>query len=418
MNRLVIAGVAAATLLAAAPASAHSEKPVHLATATYPNAPALPGGGVFGGFSDIYPADGSGRTFWTITDRGPNNSDGHHPIFVDPTFTPQIVLFTKVGSRIVVLRKIPLRTPKGFTDPVTGSRDITGLPNVSPDPAPVDVHGKTIPYDPYGADTEGLVRAPDGTFWVSEENRSSVLHVAADGTVLARLVPSNQAHYQAPGIEVLPILPAVISTQKANRGFECLAISADGKTLYVAQQSPLNNPSSKKSRILRVYRIDIKKKPKVTAEFVNVRDADSADDGDWKTSAIVWLSKDRLLIEERDAAQPTVNTKLYAVDFRTATDILGSRWDASEKPTLEQLDPVTLADNGVKAGRKTLVFDAAAAKLDNGKIEDVAVQPYGHQTLLTLVNDNDFGVLGIGADGTVQPNNIVTRLDSYLIPRP
>jgi len=33
------------------------------------------GNGVtLGGFSDLYPRDGSGRHFWTITDRGPNFS--------------------------------------------------------------------------------------------------------------------------------------------------------------------------------------------------------------------------------------------------------------------------------------------------------------------------------------------------------
>jgi hypothetical protein len=222
-------------------------------------------------------------------------------------------------------------------------------------------------------------------------------------------------------VEILPILPAVISTQKSNRGFEGLAISGGGDTLYVAQQSPLNNPTtkvSKKSRNLRIYKIDIKNEVKVTAEFVNVRDADSSDDGDWKTSAIVFLAKDRLLIEERDAEQPTVNTMLYAVDFSKATNILGSKFDGSSTPTLEQLDPSDLSKNKVVPGTKKLVFDAAAAKLGNGKIEDIALQPSGGKSLLTLINDNDFGVAGINDDGSVTPNNIPTRLDSYLITTP
>jgi hypothetical protein len=418
MNRLLTLAAAGLVAACTTPAAA---APVHQATATYQNPPAIPGGGVLGGFSDIYPADSTGLTFWAITDRGPNSSDGDNPIFVDPTFTPQILKISRVGSALKVLRQIPLRTPAGKTDPVTGTRLVTGLPNLTSDDAPVDVHGKPLPVDPYGVDTEGLVAAPDGTFWISEENRSSVLHIAADGTELTRLVPSDQTAYSAPGVEVLPILPAVISKQKSNRGFEGLAISGGGDTLYVAQQSPLNNPTtkvSKKSRNLRIYKIAIKDKIKVSAEFVNVRDKDSSDDGDWKTSAIVFLAKDRLLIEERDAEQPTVHTFVYAVDFGKASNILGSKWDGGSTPTLEQLDPSDLPKNGVVAGTKKLVFDAAGAKLGNGKIEDIALQPSGGKSLLTLVNDNDFGVGGINDDGTVTPNNVPTRLDSYLIANP
>ncbi|GAA1711206.1 esterase-like activity of phytase family protein [Fodinicola feengrottensis] len=418
IRRLALLG--ATVLTACAVPAAAASSPVLEATATYQNPPTLPGGGVLGGFSDIYPAGTSGKTFWAITDRGPNNSDGDNPIFVDPTFTPEILLVSRDGSKLTIQQQIPLRTPDGYTDPVTKTRLITGLPNLPTDDAPVDVHGKALPLDPYGVDTEGLVRAPNGTFWISEENRSSVLHVDADGTVLSRLVPSNQTTYQAPGVTVLPILPAIVSTQKPNRGLEGLAISADGNTLYVAQQSPLNNPTtsvSKKSRNLRIYRLDTKK-PSVTGEFVNVRDKDNSDDGDWKTSAMVWLSPDRLLIEERDAEQPTVHTLLYAVDFGHATNILGTHWDTSDTPTLEQLGPSDLADNGVVSGKKTLVFDAKKAKLGNGKIEDLALTPDGGKSLLTLINDNDFGVDSITSNGTVKLNKIPTRLDSYQIDTP
>ena len=54
-----------------------------------------------------------------------------------------------------------------------------------------DVNGRVIVGDPSGLDTETLARLPDGSFIVGEEYGSSILEVAADGTVLKRHVPAG-----------------------------------------------------------------------------------------------------------------------------------------------------------------------------------------------------------------------------------
>lgn len=420
MRRSVIVLAAAAALLV--PAGVAN-------AATGPNSSAtlvdrIPvGNGVnVGGFSDLYPRDNSGHHFWTITDRGPNFDRDTGQGFVDPEFTPRILAIDVNGSKLTIRKQILLHLPRGVADPVTGSSNITGLPNLSTDDTAYDPAGNQLPDDPYGVDSEGVVQAPDGSFWISEEYRPSILHVAADGTVLSRLVPADQTNYSADGIDVQRILPAILSKEKSNRGLEALTISGDGRTLYAGMQSPLNNPTtkiSKSSRNLRIVQLDISRpgKPMVTGEYLNIRDADSSTDGDWETSTMAWLAPGRLLVEERDGSLPTVHTDFYDVDLRHATNIAGTKWDdATTSPSLEQLTTAQVAANNVVAGAKRLVLDVAAAGTTNGKLEGLAVARHGNRVGVSVVDDNDFDVAGVDADGNVQFTTTPEQLDTYELP--
>ncbi|GAA0668719.1 esterase-like activity of phytase family protein [Kitasatospora atroaurantiaca] len=418
LSRLTSLAAATAIVTLLAPAAAAAPAPQHDGTWTYRNPTDIGNGLNLGGFSDLFPADDSGKVFWTVTDRGPNADApaDTDKIFLKPDYTPQILKIRLAeGGSLEILKRIPLRVPKGQTDPVTGTRFLTGLPPAAlTAERPVDTAGKVLPNDPYGLDSEGLVRAHDGSFWVSSEYGSSILHFSKHGVLETVLVPAGSS-FEAPGVRVLKILPAVEAKQKNNKGLEGLTVSADGRTLYAAQQTQLANPdakAAKKSRVQRIFRIDIGgRTPAVTGEFTNVREADSATDGGWSTSAISWLGTDRLLVEERDAARPTAHTQLFEVDLRKATNLLGTKWDdPATTPALE------LDASSVTPGTKRLVFDAASAGLDNGKIEGVVLRPAGHGRVeLFLVNDNDFGVDGF-KDGAVVPNNAVTRVDRYTLP--
>ena len=423
ISRLLPLAAAAAVALAPTTAGAATASPLHNGTWTYQNPAPLDAtsGLALGGFSDLFPADDSGKVFWTITDRGPNADApaDTDKIFLKPDYTPQIIkIKLRNDGSVDILKQIPLRVPKGQQDPITGTRFLTGLPPAAlTAERPVDVKGNVLPNDPYGLDSEGLVRAHDGSFWVSSEYGSSILHFSARGVLQTILVPAGSS-FEAPGVEVLKILPAIEAKQKNNKGLEGLTVSADGRTLYAAQQTSLSNPdskSTKKSRVQRIFRIDIgHRTPAVTGEFANIREADSVTDGGWATSAITWLGQDRLLVEERDGARPTAFTKLFEVDLRKATDLLGGVWD--NPATTPSLEVAPTDTNGVVPGTKRLVFDAVAAGLDNGKLEGVALRPAGHGTAeLFIVNDNDFGVDGY-QNGAVVPNNAVTRVDRFTLP--
>ncbi|MER5637663.1 esterase-like activity of phytase family protein [Kitasatospora sp. NPDC002227] len=420
LSRLTALAAAAALAAVAAPASAADTRTgtgTGTGTWTYADPAPIGNGLALGGFSDLFPADDSGKVFWTITDRGPNADApaDNDKIFLKPDYTPQILKIRLAkNNRIEVLKRIPLRTPKGRTDPVTHTRNITGLPPAAlTGERPVDADNKVLPNDPYGVDSEGLVRAHDGSFWVSSEYGSSVLHFSSRGVLETVLVPAGSA-FTAPGARVLPILPAIESKQKNNKGLEGLTISADGRTLYAAQQTQLANPdakTAKKSRLQRIFRIDISgRTPAVTGEFANIREADSATDGGWSTSTISWLGPDQLVVEERDAVRPTAHTQFFAVDLRQATNLLATKWDDPATTPALELNPTA-----VTPGAKRLVFDAAAAGLQNGKVEGLAVRHLGHGLAqFTLVNDNDFGVDGF-KDGKIVPNDAVTRIDQYTV---
>src|SRR5206468_6467222 len=135
------------------------------------------------------------------------------------------------------------------------------LSNTDHDETPWSRGGaERLPYDPNGIDSEGLAIDPrDGSFWICEEYSPSILHVANDGTILARLIPSGLA-LDAPGETVRDILPAELASRKVNRGFEGIGLSPDGTTLFAIMQSPLSNPdpdSGAASRNIRLITLDV-----------------------------------------------------------------------------------------------------------------------------------------------------------------
>ncbi|MEV6109506.1 esterase-like activity of phytase family protein [Streptomyces sp. NPDC051940] len=367
--------------------------------------------------SDIYPTGARGE-FWTVTDRGPNGQikvDGvKRRTFPVPGFDPAIVKIRVVGDRVRVLEAIPLTTRSG--------RPVTGLPNqASRDEAPYTYDASTpLAYDPNGLDTEGVVRAADGTFWLADEYGPSLVHVAADGEVLTRYVPEGLALTGA-DYPVVEALPGILLKRKVNRGFEGLA-QLPGGDLVLAVQSPLSNPDGDAGNASRTARL-IRFSPRtqaVTAEYVyrfdpvEVVDPGEDDTAELKISSLVAIGRDKLLVEERtDKA-----ARLQQVTLRPADDVLGSAWDApATSPALEQLaDP---AAAGVPVLAKRLVVDLDTLPGTPDKIEGVAVT--GPSTLV-LINDNDFGMTdgpgAFDAAGRLVDSGIETTVVSVRLGRP
>ncbi|CAM5255290.1 esterase-like activity of phytase family protein [Streptomyces aurantiogriseus] len=410
VHRSVAAGVPLAVLAALAtsgPAAAHtpSGEAYVTRTATLGDIPLgafsnalLPGtvsddrGVDLGGIgSDLYPAGRKGE-FWTVTDRGPNGQikvDGtKRRTFPVPGFDPAIVRIRVTGNTVKVLQAIPLTTSSG--KPVTGLSNQAGR-----DEAPYSYDARTpLPYNPDGLDTEGIVRAADGSFWLADEYGPSLVHVSARGKVLTRYVPKG-LNLEGADYPVVEALPQVLLHRKINRGFEGLA-QLPGGDLVLAVQSPLSLPDTdagEASRTVRLLRFSPKKKA-VTAEYayrfdpVNVVDPSEDDTSELKISSVVAVGGDRLLIEERtDKA-----ARLHLVRLDPRANILGSRWDdEATSPSLEQLaDPTA---SGVPVLPKRLVVDLGTVAGVPGKIEGVARVD---RDTLALINDNDFGM----TDGT------------------
>ncbi|MGW3422419.1 esterase-like activity of phytase family protein [Streptomyces phaeochromogenes] len=366
--------------------------------------------------SDIYPAGRKGE-FWTVTDRGPNGqikvAGEKRRTFPVSGFDPAIVKIRVSGGTVKVLDAIPITTSSG--------KAVTGLSNhKGRDEAPYSYDAKTpLSYNPNGLDTEGIVRAEDGSFWLVDEYGPSLIHVSARGKILTRYVPKGLGLTGA-DYRVVEALPAVLLHRKINRGFEGLA-QLPGGDLVMAVQSPLSLPDTdagEASLTTRLLRFSPTKRA-VTAEYayrfdpVNVVDPSEDDTSELKISSVVAVGRDRLLVEERtDKA-----ARLHVVKLTRGTDILGDKWDDdTTSPSLEQLDDP--AASGVPVLRKRLVVDLGVVKGVPGKIEGVA--RVDHDTL-ALINDNDFGMTdgpeAFDAQGRLVDSGIETTVTYVRLPR-
>ncbi len=374
------------------------------------------------------------NTFYTITDRGPNipcdettdiigvaefcrNQDGNidkdGKVFPVPTFTPSIYKFRLVknpdgGIDTQQVERILLKNNRGTP--------ITGLSNPLKDTENSFSHaGQYVEYDAEGLDTEALIRLSDGSFWLAEEYAPSLIHVAADGTILERVVPVGvEKDLKAANYPIIGKLPAILQKRRLNRGIESIAVSPDEKFLYFIMQSPLSNPNSdayKISRNVRLFKLglDNGKMTDVLSEHAYIIDKpetypldNSTKQNDVKISEMLALSTDLLVILERISK----HTKLYIVDLSTGKNILDSEWDKNTtNPSFE------LSDVSSFAVYKEPLFDSQTMLPNlSSKVEGIALL----DNYIVLINDNDFGINGAKTEVTLIP--LIDNADANLQP--
>ncbi len=350
---------------------------------------------VLGGIgSDLWraPEDPPGE-FYMVTDRGPNGEvdvlGKKRRTFLVPDFAPMILKVRARDGLLEIEESIVLKDPFG--------KPLSGLSNESDrDETPYDHDGASpLRYDRNGVDTEGLVRLPDGSFFVAEEYAPSLLHVAADGSVIERFVPHGTKQEGAT-VRMTDALPAILSRRSKNRGFEALALDCmdpRGITLYAAMQSPLANPDSdtaKNSRNTRILAFDVAR-GEVTAEYV-FRFADwkrfdprARSAADLKIGALACNAPGRLLVLERTDEV----ARLVEVEIDPAKSILGGDFDGmTTRPTLEQIPDTERAGVPCLVRHDLARLDPEAIGSPR-KIEGIAIVD---DHTIAISNDDDFGV--------------------------
>jgi len=350
--------------------------------------------------------------FWALTDRGPNidcsasekitgmptdkacAGDDKAKLFPRPDFVPSIVKVklnddgTFVTTEWIQLKDAAGKTITGLSNPLKAAKTETAY----------DKDGKQLPFDPNGLDTEGLVRLKDGTFWIGEEYGPSLVHVAADGKIIERLVPQGlEGDLSGATYTVTGALPAILMKRQLNRGIEGIALAPDESALYAIVQNPLANPDAdayKKASATRILKLDLKSQ-QVIGEYVYTLDPaesfknDKSDkQSDVRISELTAVGVDQLIVLERIAK----TTKLHAIDLGAATNILGTDWDRAEtSPSLEQIAAADLAATGITPVSKRLWLDSSTYPELPEKVEGVAIVD-GKE--LVLINDDDFGIEG------------------------
>lgn len=307
--------------------------------------------------------------YWTITDRGPNGEPSDYiRSFPVPAFDPTLVRVKVRGATLDVLESLPLRTRAG--EPVTGLPPFVRAGD--PQPALTDGSTSDALLNPDGVDTEGVV-ATDKGFWLVDEYGPSILSVSRSGEVLTRYVPQGtEKQYDGADTRIVGNLPAELAGRTANRGFEDVALLADGKTIVVGLQSPLDGQTDSLTTRLLVFDTDSKKVDSYKYVFdapwtFHKEPGEVAKAKHLKLSALVPLSENRVLVQER-------------------TDIESRFYE------------VTLADDPILSGSdKKLIVNLAGVAGVPSKIEGAVLK---NPDTLALISDNDFG---FDTEGYVPP---------------
>jgi hypothetical protein len=285
----------------------------------------LEGGGTLGLGSGLTARDG--RVF-AVTDRGPNlfisqaiadygltglealRGIRDAKVMPRPSEGPEIVELRLEAGAVQMVRRMRLRTRSG--------QRLSGAPPPGAAEPLFDMSGQKLPPEALGADTEAIAVMPDGGFFVADEYVPSLLKVDADGVVSERWVPAGcEAVLAHDDVAVRGILPERATRRRANRGFEALCASADGRWLYVGFQSALEgeDPSS-----VPIWKLDART-GELAAEYLYAFDAPETflrdasrrkvGAGDLKVCEIAWTGEDRLVVLERIAH----SAKLHAIDL-------------------------------------------------------------------------------------------------------
>lgn len=377
-----------------------------------------------GGFSGLFfegiAANGNLK-FITNTDRGPNGEENNSKRpFLLPNFAPELIRFelSPTIGQLSITERIQLKT--------SPTQLLTGLPNTVVtggtgntaynDEIPVDLFGNTLPRDPLGGDLEGVVVAPDKTFWLVDEYRPSIYHFDANGVLIDRFVPKGTAAAvgQPAGTFGTEVLPEVLAQRRQNRGFEAVAFQ-DGK-LYAFVQSPLRNPTSLSNGTLNnlqnIRIVEFDPATQTTRQFLYTMDnpnlGGSGNTRADKLGDAVAIGSGEFLIVERDDdaidSDPLskIEKKVYRFSLDDATDIttLSSpiNLGGGVSKTIDQMSATELAIAGVKAVNKVLHVDLATAGYNTvEKVEGLTVID---ADTIAVINDNDFNVANITIDNT------------------
>ena len=372
---------------------------------------------VLGGISDVTvekAIDDSGQfVIRLLTDRGPSRkietADGKQRVFLNPSFVPTVLVFGISGCSLDESRgeskKLKINLQSHFSLQTPRGKVITGRSNgLEGDDSIANPSGEELlAPDVNGIDPEGCALLADGTFWLCEEYRPSVLCCEADGTVIKRFIPKG-VKLPSSDIQIVENLPAHYAKRRANRGFESLALSPDESTIWALMQSPFDNEAAERSGNVRLLGCNTEN-GQPTSEYVyRLGDPAAADfltggvvPNDGKLCAMAAIGPKKLLILEQS---DDGDAKMYRCDLDKATNVLGDDKDLDGVRNLSRV--------GVTPVKKTLVADLAnllplfasditagqwqpepEGKVAGLKLEGLAVLDSNH---IIVANDNDFNV--------------------------
>ena len=314
-------------------------------------------------------------TLWTLPDRGWNTNGTLnfqpriHKVKIDFTPMPGASAAHPSAPNLVltyqdtILFTGPDGTPlTGLDADATGHLSYPGFPDVPKTTFTGNGFGGSGPGGVrIPGDTEGLVLASDGSFWVSDEYGPYIYHFDPSGKMVQAVRPppafipfrngSESFSADSPPLYEpdLQVIPADNPTGRDNnQGFEGLTASPDGTKLYALVQSALNQEGGlhkSDRRYARLVEYDLSPSsysastaPVYTAEYVVPLPLYNSSSGDSLVAAqseIHFISSTQFLILARDSNAgrgQSSSLSLYRhadiFDISTATNVKGAGNDA------------------------------------------------------------------------------------------
>jgi hypothetical protein len=309
----------------------------------------------------------------------------------------------------------------------------------------------------WSLDPEGVTRAPDGTWYVSDEYGPFIYHFDTLGALMNTLAPPD-AYLPKMG----PAYPRVINYNAAstvatndsgrynNRGLEGVTITPSGKKLVTILQSPLvqdgeNRNPSRNTRIL-VYDIDPTSATYNTpiAEYVHVLPPNAAEANNRHTpvSEILALSESKFLILQRDGrglggdAGAFLYKRIVEVDVSAASNLIGTGYDlekgapgqialprsslpagivaVTSRDLVDLINPAQLAKYGLNLNVTNQDANTVCEKWEGMAVLPLNDPAAPNDYLLLVGNDNDFKTALVYHNGIVVGTNTII-VDNMLL---
>lgn len=351
--------------------------------------------GRLGFFSDIY-YDAKRDAWWALSDRGPGGGTLRYETRVHQ-FKLDIDPASGAISNFQVLRTLIFRKGgaalDGFAPEVAGALELA--------------------FDP-----EGIVVHPlTGHLLVSDEYGPSLVEINGAGRVVRRyetpanLVPRNAVSGAANFANDL----GNSAGKRTNRGFEGLAISPDGGTVYAMLQSAMLDEGGSAGTLNRIVAFDTRT-TRVKAQYAYRMEGSSQGRG---ISALVALNDTEFLVLERnnrglgvpDANTSSPNKKVFHISLAGASDVTGINLLTAPAGSFA---PVTKAPTPWLdlAAAPTLAHPSLATQLGT-----VSPEKWEGLTIGPRLADGSYLVLaGTDNDYSVTQNGTGTQFDVYFKP--
>lgn len=330
-------------------------------------------GDTLGSFSSLKVLPGSWRrvgdhyegVLWTLPDRGQNDPGagkffdyanrinrfeirfspylGKADLAASPSSQHQLQLQPRGG---LILRDDAGRPFTG-AEPRQGQRQQHGL--ILPSP------GAGIGAGKLSLDAESLAIRRDGSFYVGDEYAGNVYYFDAGGVLRGVIQPSPALRPMSGGQPDFTSLKAPASGRRNNQGAEGMAVSPDGRRLFLMMQSALvqdsvaGDDSARNHTRVLVYDIasdPLPRRPVGDYVLALPRYRSTGDGGALDRTAaqseILALDDHRLLILSRDSnglgsddSRPPVFKSVLLADLEGASNLLGTPYDRGTASVLQ-----------------------------------------------------------------------------------